>query len=60
MSEIIDGQVVLICPRCHGSGRNDNRETCGFCKGAGKYAMGGLTAESRDIPDNEAEKVEWL
>lgn len=59
MSEIIDGQVVSICPRCHGSG-SDGGEKCGLCDGTGEVAMGGLTAESKDIPDNEAYRIDWL
>jgi RecJ-like exonuclease len=58
MSEIIDGQIVLTCPRCHGSGI-DLIETCGFCEGAGKVAIGGLTEENENILDNEAYKIEW-
>lgn len=56
MPEIIDNRVVFVCPRCDGI---DSIE-CGFCEGSGKVALGGLTADSKDLPDNEAAKIEYI
>lgn len=63
MAEIIDNQIVLTCPRCHNEDDTEYgiaKSECSLCGGAGKVALGGQTADSQDIPDNEAAKIEYI